>query len=243
MKTAIIIPFYNHATAIKKIALEIIALDLPIILVNDGSSNDCDAVLEELALLSSVTVINRASNGGKGAAVITGMHYAHENGYSHVFQVDADGQHDVGSILKFSELSQANPKALICGYPKYDQSVPKHRFYARYLTHVWVWIESLSFEIKDSMCGFRVYPLASAIKLLETKSLKQHMGFDTDIIVRLLWQGVPIISSPVAVYYPENGVSHFKPVMDNIEITKTHTHLFFGMLLRLPKLVLQRLLK
>jgi hypothetical protein len=38
--------------------------------------------------------------------------------------------------------------------------VPKGRLYGRYATHVWIWINTLSFEIRDSMCGYRVYPLA-----------------------------------------------------------------------------------
>lgn len=45
---------------------------------------------------------------------------------------------------------------MICGYPLFDESVPKGRLYARYLTHVMVWINSLSLQIRDSMCGFRV---------------------------------------------------------------------------------------
>ena len=64
--------------------------------------------------------------------------------------------------------------------------------------------------------------------------------FDIDILVKLYWSGVPVISSPVKVTYPEGGISNFRMVHDNIEISMVHTSLFFGMLVRLPKLLALR---
>ncbi|MFH7473866.1 glycosyltransferase family 2 protein, partial [Pseudomonas syringae pv. tagetis] len=75
-------------------------------------------------------------------------------------QVVAVGQHDLSVIPLFLAQSRQYPDALICGYPRFDESVPKGSLYARYLTHVWVWINTLSLHIRDSMFGFRLYPLA-----------------------------------------------------------------------------------
>src|SRR6185295_10895949 len=80
-------------------------------------------------------------------------------------QIDADGQHDAPDIPKFLARARAKPGAVICGVPVYDESVPMGRLVGRYATHVWVWINSLSLEIRDSMCGFRVYPLAPVVRL------------------------------------------------------------------------------
>jgi hypothetical protein len=131
----------------------------------------------------------------------------------------------------------ANPGAVIAGCPIYDQSVPAVRLYARYLTHVWVWINTLSLAIRDSMCGFRVYPLAPVMSLLGRRTLGRRMNFDTDIVVRLFWAGVPVVNLPTRVGYPSDGVSHFRAFRDNVLITRMHTVLFFGMLLRLPVLL------
>ena len=126
---------------------------------------------------------------------------------------------------------------MIIGQPEFDDSVPKKRLYGRYATHIWVWINTLSFEIKDSMCGFRIYPLASTIDLLNTAKFQLRMGFDTEILVRLKWNNVPFVNVPTKVIYPENGISHFNALRDNIGISKAHTRLFFGMLIRLPQLL------
>jgi len=59
--------------------------------------------------------------------------------------------------------------------------------------------------------------------------------------VRLYWRGVPFIPVPTKVVYPEGGTSHFRVFADNWRISRTHTRLFFGMLLRLPILLMRRL--
>jgi len=218
---------------------------LPVIMVNDGSDTDSSVFMQGLAdKYSYVTLVSHSHNQGKGAAVQTGLKQADSMGFSHAIQVDADGQHDITDIHKLVELSQTQPKQLISGQPIYNESVPKHRYYARYLTHVWVWIETLSFDIKDTMCGFRVYPLAETLGLLvKNDNIGQYMAFDTEIMVRLYWDGVETTFLATKVNYPENGVSHFRLWEDNVAISWMHTRLVFGMLKRLPQLLLRKLRK
>jgi hypothetical protein len=115
--------------------------------------------------------------------------------------------------------------------------------YGRYLTHVWVWINTLSFEIADSLCGLRVYPLATACELWRRARLGRRMDFDVEIMVRMSWQGAPIICLPTQVHYPLDGVSHFDLVRDNVRISAMHARLFCGMLARLPILLGRRVLR
>ena len=110
-----------------------------------------------------VTLIEHDNNQGKGGAVITGLKAAFADGFTHALQVDADGQHQLDDIPKMLAKAVQHPNSVISGLPQYDASIPKGRLYGRYLTHFWVWIETLSLQIKDSMCGFRVYPLAETI--------------------------------------------------------------------------------
>lgn len=129
---------------------------------------------------------------------------------------------------------------MVIGQPIFDESVPKKRLYGRYATHIWVWINSLSFEIKDSMCGFRVYPLAATHRILNTAKFQPRMGFDSEILVRLKWENVSFINVPTHVIYPEQGISHFNVWRDNVGMSTAHSRLFAGMLLRLPKLLKQK---
>ena len=96
---------------------------------------------------------------------------------------------------------------------------------------------TLSLQIKDSMCGFRVYPLPPMIALEQRQKLGERMNFDIEVLVRLYWDGLEIINVDTPVNYPSDGVSHFRVVLDNFLISRMHATLFFCMLLRLPMLI------
>jgi hypothetical protein len=66
------------------------------------------------------------------------------------------------------------------------------------------------------------------------------MDFDVEIMVRLSWKGVRIIAFPTRVTYPQDGVSHFRMLEDNVYISRMHARLFFGMLWRMPALLARR---
>ena len=65
----------------------------------------------------------------------------------------------------------------------------------------------------------------------------RRMDFDSDIIVRLHWRGVPVVNVPTRVTYPRDGISHFRMWRDNARISLMHARLFAGMLVRLPLLL------
>lgn len=242
MRPCIVIPVYNHSHGIGPVLEGLRPHGLPIILVDDGSDHHCAAHLRELtaAFPEQLSLVRRARNGGKGAAVITGLREAGRRGFSHALQVDADGQHNLADLPAFLRQAEAHPEALITGFPVYDESVPKSRRYGRYLSHFWVWVNTLSLDIRDALCGFRVYPLASTLALLDQERLGRHMEFDCEVLVRLHWRGVAIINLPTAVHYPSDGVSHFRLGRDNLLIAGMHTRLLLGMLWRLPVLLKRR---
>ncbi|WP_339529461.1 glycosyltransferase family 2 protein [Pseudomonas mucidolens] len=235
-----LIPVYNHEAAVPAVVQRLLDSGLPCLLVDDGSSPACATVLAQLASLDNVSLLTLPTNQGKGAAVMAGFREAARLGFSHALQVDADGQHDLREVTTFLDASRSHPEALICGYPEYDDSVPKGRLYARYLTHVWVWINSLSLQIRDSMCGFRIYPLAPVLALMDSANIGKRMDFDSDILVRLAWRDQPMRWLPTQVHYPADGLSHFRMVHDNLLISSMHTRLFFGMLVRAPLILWRR---
>jgi glycosyltransferase involved in cell wall biosynthesis len=238
-KPAIVIPVYNHEDAIESTLKQVLEYGYPAVLVDDGCGAKCREVLEKLAekYRDQVYLVQLATNSGKGGAVKAGMRFLLDQGFSHALQVDADGQHNISDLPIFIQAAEKEQESLICGFPIYDHSVPKHRYYCRYFSHVWVWINTLSFSIKDSMCGFRVYPLVKICKLIDRASCGNRMSFDTEVVVRWVWSGHIIKNMPTKVIYPENGVSHFNAIKDNVLISWMHTRLFFGMLWRSPALL------
>jgi glycosyltransferase involved in cell wall biosynthesis len=239
LKPCVVIPVYNHEHAVEAVVQAVLAQHLPCILVDDGSSPGCASRLDGLVAgaPNQITLIRHPVNRGKGSAVLTAARYAAQAGYSHALQIDADGQHRVSDIPRFLEKAAAHPQALIIGCPDYSETVPSLRFYLRYLTHFWVWINTLSQQIKDSMCGFRVYPLPPLIALDRQQKLGERMNFDTEVLVRLYWEGLEIINISTPVVYPSDGVSHFRGALDNFLLSRMHATLFFGMLVRLPVLL------
>ncbi|MFQ2342336.1 glycosyltransferase family 2 protein [Aeromonas dhakensis] len=238
MNPCLLIPCYNHAGPLAAVLARLAEFKLPCLLVDDGSEPVAAAALDALAAQHPwVSLLRHPHNQGKGGAVMTGLRRAHELGFSHALQVDADGQHDLTDLPALLAEARQYPAALVSGRPLYDDSVPKGRLYGRYITHVWVWIETLSFAIKDSMCGFRVYPLAPTCALLERVALGRRMDFDTEVMVRLHWAGVPMRFVPTRVIYPVDGRSHFRLFRDNLDISWMHTRLvcrlLWDLLLRL----------
>ncbi len=238
-----VIPVYNHEHALPAVVEALHASGLPCVLVDDASSPACAAVMDQLATYENTHLVRLPENQGKGGAVMAGLREAARLGFTHALQVDADGQHDLTNLPQFLQQSAAQPGHLICGYPQFDHSVPKGRLYARYITHVWVWINSLSLQIRDSMCGFRIYPLASTLALINSVKMGKRMDFDTEVLVRLSWRNQAMIWLPVKVQYPQDGLSHFRVLLDNVLISKMHAILFFGMLWRSPAILARRWLR
>jgi predicted LPLAT superfamily acyltransferase len=238
---AAVIPTLNHYKKLPDIIADIRAIGLEVVIIDDGSDTTAGQKIASLATDDgAVTVLRHARNQGKGAAVLEGFRAVFAKGHSHAIQIDADGQHDLNALAGMIALSRDNPDALIIGVPDYDQSIPLSRRIGRWVTHVWVWIETLSLALSDTMCGFRVYPLAATIDLMDQQCIGKGMDFDTDIAVKLVWRGVPVVESAVAVTYPPNSHSNFRVFQDNLLISWMHTRLFFTMLATLPSVLKNR---
>jgi predicted LPLAT superfamily acyltransferase len=233
----LVVPVYNHGGPARAMVAALRHYGLPIYVVDDGSDDATRAQLNNIAAAEPLVRLLRLSrNTGKGAAVIEGLRHAGRDGFTHALQIDADGQHDAADVARFIACARNHPDAVISGEPIYDESIPKARLYGRYASHVWVWIETLSTAIKDSMCGFRMYPLAPTLRLINARRLPKRMDFDTAMIVRLAWSGVPTLGLPTRVTYPRGGVSHFRMLRDNLQIFRTHVLLVTEWFFRLPML-------
>lgn len=238
ISVCLVVPVYNHGGPARATVAALRRHRLPIYLIDDGSDDATREQLDEIVATEPLTRLLRLPrNAGKGAAVMEGLRRAARDGFTHALQIDADGQHDTADVSRFVTCAQNHPDAVIGGEPIYDHSIPKARLYGRYASHVWVWIETLSTAVKDSMCGFRMYPLAPTVKLINERRLPQRMDFDTAVIVRLAWSGVPVLGIPTRVTYPRGGVSHFRMLRDNLRIFRTHVLLVAEWLFRLPMLL------
>jgi len=158
--------------------------------------------------------------------------------------MDSDGQHPAHCIPEFMAASVATPNAMILGAPIFDASAPTIRVRGRKISNWAANLETLYVGIQDSLFGFRVYPIAPLIAVMQTTRWMRRFDFDAEAVVRLSWRGIPVInlSAPVRYFAPaDGGVSHFKYWRDNILLTSMYLRLVAGFLLRLPILIVRRL--
>lgn len=236
-----LLPTYKHITVLEHLVVQLCDMGLDVIVVDDGNEADiADEIVAICSRRSGVTLHRRPVNGGKGAAVLDGLRLAASRGFTHALQMDADGQHDIARVPDLIACAREAPDALVTGVPVFDSSVPRGRLIGRWVTHIWVSINTLSTRIIDTMCGFRVYPLAATLAVADSTSLSLRMGFDTEIVVRLIWRGVTVKTVPVNVIYPEGNHSNFA-LKENIGMSAMHARLLLGMLLRAPQMMWHRM--
>ncbi len=231
----VIIPIYNHGKTIGKIVERVIELGFTVLVVDDGSADETKVVLKDLdKRFEQYTLLTLPQNCGKGGALSAGFRKAFADGFTHGVTVDADGQHNIEDLPAMIELSRENPLALVAGSPVYDENIPSERLQGRKISNFWTTVTTLSKDVDDVLCGFRCYPLAAADKLLSKRKIGQRMNFEPDVLVRMYWQGTPVVNFKTAVIYPEDGLSHFNYLWDNVRISFNFFILYWGMMARFP---------
>ncbi len=234
LRCAIIIPTYNHGTKVRGVVEKCLQLRLPVIVVDDGST---DATPSVLASLSDVTVIRHKENQGKGASLLAGFAAALRFA-DWAITIDSDGQHDPGDILSLIRAVPRGQRPLMIGKREGMEhgNVPWTSRWGRRFANFWVWA-SCGRWLSDAQSGFRVYPLPETLRL-GARTIRYQ--FEVEVLVLAVWRGIPIIEVPVhAIYGPrEERVSHFRPWLDFWRNTKT-----FARLLAIRILIPSRLRK
>lgn len=241
----VLIPTYNAGPKVLETVRQALQQWAPVWVVVDGSTDGTGEQLQALALVEpQLRVFVLARNQGKGAAVLHGLEAAQAAGYTHALTMDSDGQHPAALIPAFMQASQAQPGSMILGKPVFDADAPAIRVQGRKVSNAWANLETLWMGIGDSLYGFRVYPVAPLVQVMQGQRWMRRFDFDIEAAVRLCWRGVWPVNLDAPVRYlraEEGGVSHFNYLRDNLLLTWMHTRLMLGFLLRLPLLLVRRL--
>jgi glycosyltransferase involved in cell wall biosynthesis len=217
---AVVIPVFNHALTVGRVVRESRAV-LPVIVVNDGSTDRTPAILAEE---EDIVLLTLQGNQGKAAALREGLTKAMELGFSHVITLDADGQHPTAALPEFAAACQRQPVAFIIGSRDLKQArAPWARQVTNKLSSFWFRIET-GLSLPDTQCGYRCYPLAA---VRELHPAAQRYAWELEILVKAAWAGFPLVPRPVSVDYlaPTSRMSHFDPWRDLAQITWLHARL------------------
>ncbi len=241
----VLIPSYNAGAKLVETVRGARAAWAPVWVVIDGSDDGSELPVVELARDDpGIAVLVLPTNRGKGAAVLHGLKTARAAGFTHALTMDSDGQHPASRIRDFMQASIAAPDAMILGRPVFDADAPALRVKGRRVSNWWARLETLCFDerrgIGDSLFGFRVYPIAPLVAIMERTRWMRRFDFDPEAAVRLAWRGVRPVNVDAPVRYPaaaDGGVSHFHYARDNALLSWMHLRLMTGFVLRLPRLV------
>ena len=234
----VILPSYNSGHLLRQTILTVLEKWKPVWVVLDGSNDSSVAEAYNLQREESeLRLFSLPQNHGKGGAALVAMKAALQAGFSHALLMDADGQHAADHVVSFIQTSVEYPEAMILGVPIFGPDAPSERVKGRRIGNWFANLETLWGGVRDSLFGFRVYPLAPTVRIMESITTARRFDFDTELVVRLFWAGVRPINQLVPVHYPpreRGGVSHFNYLRDNLLLAGTHTRLCLLMLTRLP---------
>ena len=211
-----VIPTYNNGGTVADVVRGVLRQGLPVLVVDDGSTDDTAQKLEGL----EIKVIRHPWNRGKGRALKTGLEEARRLGYRFALTMDADGQHDPADIPAL--VAAAGERTLVVGSRNLTaDGMPAGNTFANKFSNFWFTVQTAR-KLPDTQTGFRVYPLEDLPSL---KLLTSRYEAELTLLVFSAWKNLRIVPVPVRVYYPEDRVSHFRPFADFFRISVLNTAL------------------
>jgi glycosyltransferase involved in cell wall biosynthesis len=211
MEIAAIIPAFNEVRVIGRVVTQAQA-HLPVLVVDDGSSDGTGAVAEQ----AGATVLRHARNRGKGAALRTGFRWAIQADLDAVVTLDADAQHNPDEIPTFLATYRSSAADLIIG----QRDFAEMPFPRRYSNPLGSWLLSLVLgePIMDNQSGYRLYGhRLMAILDQETTGFE----FEVEAIGAALMNDLKVEWIPIETIYHTETRSYFHPIADSARFLRT----------------------
>jgi glycosyltransferase involved in cell wall biosynthesis len=224
------VPVYNNRQTVRDVAARCRALVPKVVVVDDGST---DADVTQLLAGLDVTVLRHAENRGKGAAILTASRFIEERGGRFMVTIDADGQHRPEDLAVFLPHLREDVPAIVIGCRDFNTpNVPQASRFGRAFANFWLRVESGA-TVGDCQSGFRAYPV-HYLNRLPCKGARYD--FEAEVLARAAWAGLALTCVTISVYYPHphERVSSFRPVLDNLRLTRIHSMLVGRRLLPWP---------
>jgi len=237
LKCCVIIPTYNNDRTLDKIIRGVLEYTDQIIIVNDGCTDSTPLILQNYSFLQILTIHR---NTGKGHALRVAFDHALSLGYYYAITIDSDGQHFPEDIPLFIERIEKEPDSIILGARNMAQvGVPGTSNFGHNFSIFWFKVET-GLNIPDVQTGYRLYPLNRIHEIKQFFTVK--FEFEVEVLVRLAWKGVRVLSVPIRIYYApkEERVTHFRKVRDFSRVSIVNTIMVFMALLWIRPLIFVR---
>lgn len=233
MRYCTIIPTYNNGKTLTDIIERVRPMVEHVVVVNDGSTDNTAALLQQYSNEEDVTVVQYPRNRGKGYALRTGLEKARALEYDYAVTIDSDGQHypeDIPQLMETLQAQLPNTKVMVVGSRNLQvEGMPSKNTFANRFSNFWFTIQT-GIRLPDTQTGFRVYPLHHLPCL---RMLTYRYESELELLVFSAWRNIRLIPTSVRVYYPPEGerVTHFRPFADFTRISILNTLLCFAAIL------------
>ena len=220
----VVLPAYNEAENIPRLAerwqqqteaLALRQLDVRILIVDDGSSDEtCSISAEQAQVYSNLTLVQHKVNKGLGEALKTGLEHALDMtpDSAYVVVMDCDNTHDPAYILPMVDAINASEGTDVVIASRYRKGsevhgVPFYRYFVSYgARFVYTLLLHIN-NVRDYTCGYRLYRTAPLEKV------RKHFGADwiqetgfacmVELLYKLHLTGAAIKEIPFSLRYDE----------------------------------------
>jgi len=199
-KISIVIPVYNEGKrAVETVNNILNNIKNDLILVNDGSSDNSQKLLEKnFSKNKRVKIVSHTINRGKGVAMKTGAKIAWKSGADAVIFIDADGQHDP-KLLKNFEKSLLSGDDVAIGVRINKSQMSFFRKFSNWLIRV-ILAVLYGQTIDDMLCGYRAMTKKAYKKIRWTSP---RYGVETEMMCNIWQSGLNYRKIVVETIYTE----------------------------------------
>ena len=221
----IVIPSYEPDERLIALLNDLDAKEMgPVIIVNDGSSEEYDPIFREVESIITKRggkYISYRPNRGKGRALKTAFSYISENMPDALGCVtaDSDGQHTPECINNIIENLKAKPDNLILGVRQFEKKdIPWKSWFGNTLT-IKVFSYVAGMKVNDTQSGLRGIPFRFMKELIDCKG--ERFEYEMQMLLECAGR-YDLTEVPIQTIYEskENHQTHFKPIRDSFRIYK-----------------------
>lgn len=208
----VVVPAFRAEATIGEVVERVLALGLPVLVVDDGSPDATSQRAEQ----AGATVVRLEPNQGKGTALATGLRRARELGWTWMVAMDADGQHDPSCLRAFQEATSSEVGVVVGARRLHPDVMPLPRVCSNRLTTALLSLQA-GRPLFDSQCGYRMYRVEAA----SSSGLPQHGRFEweSEALVRIARKGWSVGRVDVPTIYGDE-VSNIRPWRDTARFVR-----------------------
>jgi glycosyltransferase involved in cell wall biosynthesis len=228
----VVMPALNEADSVATVVGEVRAAQpsATVLVVDDGSIDGTAARAAE----AGAQVMSLPFNLGVGGAMRAAYRYADEIGFSHVVQVDADGQHDpshIAELLNAAGTADVVIGARFAGLGNYRLRGPR-RWAIRLLAVVLSRVTGT--RISDPTSGFRLVN-ARALSVFARHYPEEYLGDTVEALVIAHRVGLSIIQVPVAMRPRQAGRASQHPLRAAAFLLRVTVAIGLALVRRVPQ--------